>query len=68
MNNAGTMVARGGGSVINLVTSAAVRWDMATFGPPYAAVRGATRSLTRDAGYLSGVTIPAGGGGDSRWG
>lgn len=43
------MVARGGGSVINLVTSAAVRWDMATFGP-YAAVKEATRSLTRAAG------------------
>ncbi len=39
------MVARGGGPVISLVTSAAVRWDMATFGP-YAAVKEATRSPT----------------------
>jgi NAD(P)-dependent dehydrogenase (short-subunit alcohol dehydrogenase family) len=41
-------VARGGGAVINLGTSAAVRWDMANYGA-YAAVKQATRALTRAA-------------------
>ncbi|WP_440220070.1 SDR family NAD(P)-dependent oxidoreductase [Dietzia sp. MNB45] len=42
------MVARGGGVVINLVSSAAVRWDAADHGV-YAAVKEAIRSLTRAA-------------------
>jgi NAD(P)-dependent dehydrogenase (short-subunit alcohol dehydrogenase family) len=41
-------VARGGGAIINLGTSAAVRWDMANYGA-YAAVKQATRALTRAA-------------------
>jgi meso-butanediol dehydrogenase / (S,S)-butanediol dehydrogenase / diacetyl reductase len=41
-------VARGGGAVVNLATSAAVRWDMSTYGA-YAAVKQATRALTRAA-------------------
>ena len=40
--------ARGGGTIINLATSAAVRWDMANYGA-YAAVKQATRALTRAA-------------------
>lgn len=42
------MVARGGGVVINLVSSAAVRWDAADYGV-YAAVKEAIRALTRAA-------------------
>ncbi|TDB83628.1 SDR family oxidoreductase [Actinomadura sp. KC216] len=42
------MKARGGGSIINLVTSAMVRWDPATYGA-YAAAKQALRSLTRTA-------------------
>lgn len=42
------MVARGGGSVINLASAAAVRWDLSTYGC-YAAVKQAIRSLTRAA-------------------
>lgn len=42
------MKARGGGSVINLVTSAMVRWDSSTYGA-YAAAKQAVRSLTRTA-------------------
>ncbi len=42
------MTARGGGSVINLVTSAMVRWDSSTYGA-YAAAKQAVRSLTRTA-------------------
>ncbi|HEY9332527.1 MAG TPA: SDR family oxidoreductase [Streptomyces sp.] len=38
----------GGGSVINLVTSAMVRWDLSTYGA-YAAAKSALRSLTRTA-------------------
>ncbi|MEB8339594.1 SDR family NAD(P)-dependent oxidoreductase [Streptomyces endophyticus] len=38
----------GGGSVINLVTSAMVRWDLRTYGA-YAAAKVALRSLTRTA-------------------
>lgn len=40
--------ARGGGSIINLVTSAMVRWDARNFGA-YAASKQALRSLTRTA-------------------
>lgn len=42
------MVARGGGSVINLVTSAAVRWDASNYGV-YGAVKEGIRVLTRAA-------------------
>ncbi|MEU1351236.1 SDR family oxidoreductase [Streptomyces sp. NPDC005795] len=38
----------GGGSIINLVTSAMVRWDLSTYGA-YAAAKSALRSLTRAA-------------------
>ena len=37
---------RGGGSIVNLVTSAMVRWDPTTYGA-YAAAKSALRSLTR---------------------
>jgi NAD(P)-dependent dehydrogenase (short-subunit alcohol dehydrogenase family) len=40
--------ARGGGTVINLASSAALRWDMSGYGA-YAAVKQATRALTRAA-------------------
>lgn len=40
--------ARGGGSIVNLVTSAMVRWDATNFGA-YAAAKQAVRSLTRTA-------------------
>lgn len=40
------MAKRGGGSIINLATAAAVRWDMSGYGC-YAAVKEATRILTR---------------------
>lgn len=42
------MVERGGGDVVNLVTSAMVRWDLTTYGA-YAAAKQALRSLTRSA-------------------
>jgi NAD(P)-dependent dehydrogenase (short-subunit alcohol dehydrogenase family) len=42
------MKARGGGSIVNFATSAARRWDMAGYGA-YAAVKQATRALTRAA-------------------
>lgn len=42
------MVARGGGVIINLASSAGVRWDMANYGA-YGAVKQAIRSLTRAA-------------------
>lgn len=42
------MVARGGGDIVNLVTSAMVRWDPTTFGS-YAAAKQALKSLTRTA-------------------
>ncbi|MFF0815254.1 SDR family NAD(P)-dependent oxidoreductase [Rhodococcus sp. NPDC003318] len=42
------MVARGGGSVINLVTSAAVRWDASNYGV-YGSIKEGTRVLTRAA-------------------
>ncbi|WP_263253712.1 SDR family NAD(P)-dependent oxidoreductase [Saccharopolyspora rosea] len=40
--------ANGGGSIVNLVSSAMVRWDPTTFGA-YAAAKQAVRSLTRTA-------------------
>jgi NAD(P)-dependent dehydrogenase (short-subunit alcohol dehydrogenase family) len=42
------MKARGGGVMVNLATSAATRWDSGGYGP-YAAVKQATRALTRAA-------------------
>lgn len=39
---------RGGGTIINLASSAGIRWDMSSYGP-YAAVKQATRALTRAA-------------------
>ena len=39
---------RGGGTMVNLASSAAVRWDMSHYGA-YAAVKQATRALTRAA-------------------
>ncbi|QDQ96901.1 SDR family NAD(P)-dependent oxidoreductase [Tomitella fengzijianii] len=42
------MKERGGGAVINMVTSAAVRWDTSNYGG-YAAAKEALRSLTRAA-------------------
>ena len=40
------MVARGGGTIFNLASSAGVRWDMSGYGA-YGAVKQATRVLTR---------------------
>lgn len=40
------MQARGGGTIINLASSAGIRWDMANYGA-YGAVKQAIRSLTR---------------------
>jgi NAD(P)-dependent dehydrogenase (short-subunit alcohol dehydrogenase family) len=42
------MKQRGGGSIVNMVSSAAVRWDMSGYGG-YASVKEALRSLTRAA-------------------
>ena len=42
------MAGRGGGTIINLASSAGVRWDMAGYGA-YGAVKQAIRSLTRAA-------------------
>lgn len=42
------LVAAGGGSIVNLVTSAMVRWDPTTYGA-YAAAKSALRSLSRTA-------------------
>lgn len=42
------MKRRGGGDIVNLVTSAMVRWDLGTYGA-YAAAKQALRSLTRTA-------------------
>lgn len=42
------MVERGGGHIVNLVTSAMVRWDPSTYGA-YAAAKQAVRSFTRTA-------------------
>lgn len=43
-----SMKARGGGNIVNLVTSAMVRWDPTSYGS-YAAAKQALRSLTRTA-------------------
>lgn len=48
------MQRRGGGVIINLASSAAVRWDMSGYGA-YAAVKQAIRSLTRAAAAEWGV-------------
>jgi NAD(P)-dependent dehydrogenase (short-subunit alcohol dehydrogenase family) len=42
------MVARGGGVILNLVSSAMIRWDMANYGA-YGAVKAAIQALTRAA-------------------
>ncbi len=42
------LVARGGGIIFNLVSSAMIRWDMSNYGA-YGAVKAATQSLTRAA-------------------
>ena len=42
------LAARGGGTIINMCSSAGIRWDMASYGP-YGAVKQATRVLTRAA-------------------
>ena len=42
------LVAAGGGNIVNLVTSAMVRWDLSNYGA-YAAAKVALRSLTRTA-------------------
>lgn len=42
------LAARGGGTIINLASSAGIRWDMSTFGA-YGAVKQAIRALTRAA-------------------
>ena len=42
------MTARGGGSIVNMVTSAAVRWDMTGYGS-YAAAKEALRTFSRAA-------------------
>lgn len=42
------MAKRGGGTIINLASSAGIRWDMGGFGP-YGAVKQAVRALTRAA-------------------
>ncbi|MGU3582215.1 SDR family NAD(P)-dependent oxidoreductase [Rhodococcus sp. C26F] len=48
------MKERGGGSVVNMVTSAAVRWDASGYGG-YASTKEALRSLTRTAASEWGV-------------
>ncbi|MFC4604015.1 SDR family NAD(P)-dependent oxidoreductase [Rhodococcus kronopolitis] len=48
------MKARGGGSIINLVTSAAVRWDASNYGV-YGSIKEGMRSLTRAAACEWGV-------------
>ena len=42
------MVRRGGGNIVNVISSAVVRWDPSTYGA-YAAAKQALRSLTRTA-------------------
>ncbi len=49
-----SMKERGGGSIINLVTSAAVRWDASNYGA-YAATKEGMRSLTRAAACEWGI-------------
>ncbi|WP_137725354.1 SDR family NAD(P)-dependent oxidoreductase [Prescottella subtropica] len=48
------MKARGGGAIVNMVSSAAVRWDLSGYGG-YASVKEALRSLTRTAACEWGV-------------
>ncbi|MFX1758405.1 SDR family NAD(P)-dependent oxidoreductase [Rhodococcus sp. As11] len=48
------MKARGGGSIVNMVTSAAVRWDTSGYGG-YASTKEALRSLTRTAASEWGI-------------
>lgn len=48
------MIKRGGGTIFNFASSAGVRWDMSGYGA-YAAVKQATRSLTRAAAAEWGV-------------
>ncbi|GAA4810610.1 SDR family NAD(P)-dependent oxidoreductase [Nocardioides caeni] len=53
------LVAAGGGSIVNLVTSAMVRWDPSNYGA-YAAAKSALRSLTRTAAVewaASGIRV-----------
>lgn len=55
------LVAAGGGSIVNLVTSAMVRWDPTNYGA-YAAAKTALRSLTRTAAVewaASGIRVNA---------
>jgi NAD(P)-dependent dehydrogenase (short-subunit alcohol dehydrogenase family) len=47
------MVARGGGVIINLASSAGIRWDMSGYGA-YGAVKQATRVLSRAAAVRMG--------------
>ncbi|WP_305092956.1 SDR family NAD(P)-dependent oxidoreductase [Prescottella sp. R16] len=49
-----SMKERGGGSIINLVTSAAVRWDASNYGV-YGSVKEGMRSLTRAAACEWGI-------------
>ncbi|MCA1005370.1 SDR family oxidoreductase [Rhodococcus hoagii] len=49
-----SMKERGGGSIINLVTSAAVRWDASDYGA-YGSIKEGMRSLTRAAACEWGV-------------
>ncbi|MCJ0902062.1 SDR family NAD(P)-dependent oxidoreductase [Rhodococcus sp. ARC_M6] len=49
-----SMKARGGGAIINMVSSVAVRWDASGYGG-YAAVKESVRSLTRAAACEWGV-------------
>jgi len=49
-----SMKERGGGSIINLVTSAAVRWDASNYGA-YAATKEGMRALTRAAACEWGI-------------
>ncbi|MDG3011677.1 SDR family oxidoreductase [Rhodococcus sp. D2-41] len=48
------MKARGGGAIVNMISSAAVRWDTSGYGV-YAAAKEAMRSLTRTAASEWGV-------------
>ena len=50
------MKARGGGDIVNLATSAAVRWDESNYGP-YAVAKQGIRALTRAAACNGSVGI-----------
>ena len=52
------MAARGGGTIINLISSVVERWDMTGYGA-YAAAKAAIRSLTRAAAELGKDNIRA---------